>query len=389
MKIAVIYMGVFPEIKWATGGGRRVKDLTKGLQLAGNETTMIVPIWNKPDDLSVENNDINVVYFGRFRNGSFWSRIAFWFQAIQYIKSQKIDAVLFYNTLIDSVLPAFILRMNKCFVIAEFCDLMSSQISNNGSQLLKKWVYQLHEYLLPKLTNLNIVISDYLYERVKHYAPHTSIIKIPILVDFETFSHVSRQKNNDNLIKTITYIGSFFHHEGVSFLVKAFAKIHNKYSDYQLVIAGKHLDFPDNEDIELLRKHLGIHSNITFKGWITTTEVKQLLMDSGIVVVPQTNNVFSQAGLPTKLAEYAAMGKAIVMTDVGDVNKYFTDKESALFCKPENIESLHDAIIELIENENLCRKLEQNSYQIARKFFDIQLNGSIITDKIIAIKNNH
>jgi glycosyltransferase involved in cell wall biosynthesis len=114
--------------------------------------------------------------------------------------------------------------------------------------------------------------------------------------------------------------------------------------------------------------------------------VKQLLTDSDIVVVPQTNNVFSRAGLPTKLAEYAAMGKAIVMTNVGDVNKYFTDKQDALFCEPENIESLHNTILELIENEDLRRKLEQNSYQIARKYFNIQSNGRIITDKTIAIK---
>lgn len=388
MKIAVIYMGIFPEIKWATGGGRRVKDLTKGIKLAGNETTIIVPMWNKPDGVLIENNDINVVYLGRKKSGFLWSRFVFWYQAIKYIKSQKIDAILFYNTLIDSILPALILRINKCFVIAEFCDLMSSQISNNGLQLLKKWIYQIHEYLLPKLTNLNIVISDYLYERVKHFAPNTPIIKIPILVNFETFSRMNHQNNTADSAKTIAYIGSFFHHEGVSFLVKAFAKIITKYPECQLVIAGKHLDLPDNEDIELLSKQLEIYSNITFKGWISTTEVKQLLTDSDIVVVPQTNNIFSQAGLPTKLAEYAAMGKAIVMTNVGDVNKYFTH-ESAMFCEPENVESLHDAIIKLIEDEDLCRKLEQNSYKIARKYFDIQFNGRIITDKIVSIRNNH
>jgi glycosyltransferase involved in cell wall biosynthesis len=258
MKIAVIYMGIFPEIKWATGGGRRVKDLAKGLQLAGNETTIIVPIWNKPDSILIENNEINVVYLGRLKDGVVWSRMVFWYQAIKFTKLQKIDAILFYNTLIDSILPATILKLSKKFVIAEFCDLMSSQISNNGSQLFKKWIYQIHEYLLPKCTNLNIVISDYLYERINNFAPNTPIIKIPILVDFETFSQVNPQKNKTDSIKTIAYIGSFFHHEGVSFLVKAFARIIKKYPDYQLVIAGKHLGLPDNEDIELLSQQLGI-----------------------------------------------------------------------------------------------------------------------------------
>ena len=91
--------------------------------------------------------------------------------------------------------------------------------------------------------------------------------------------------------------------------------------------------------------------------------------------------------MPTKLAEYAAMGKAIVMTNVGDVNQYFTHRESALFCEPESVESLYDAIIELIEHENLCRKLEQNSLHVARKYFDITQNGKIITDKILSMQS--
>ena len=387
MKIAVIYMGIFPEIKGATGGGRRVKDLTKGLNLAGNKTVMIVPIWNQPEGILTVENEINVVYLGRLKSNFIWSRITFWYQVIRYIKAQNINAILFYNTLIDSILPAFILQNSNCIIIAEFCDLMSSQISNKGSQLFRKWAYQINEYSLPKLTNLNIVISDYLYKRVHKFAPNTPIIKIPILVDFETFTQTNLNKNINTSSKIIAYIGSFFHHEGVSFLVKAFAKIILKYPDYQLVIAGEHLNLPDNEDIELISKQLGIYHNIKFKGWISTQEVKQLLMDSDIVVVPQTNNVFSQAGLPTKLAEYAAMGKAVVMTEVGDVSQYFIHQQSALFCEPNSVDAIHDAIIKIIEDENLSKILEQNSFHVARKYFDITQNGKIVTDKILSIQS--
>ena len=379
-------MGIFPEINGATGGGRRVRDLTKGFILAGNEVEMIVPIWKKPNTISEEKIDLKIVYLGSVSGGSVWTRIMFWHQIIQYVKLRNIEVILFYNTLIDSVLPACILRKNKRFVIAEFCDLMSSQISKQGFQILKKWVYRLNEWLLPKITNLNIVISDFLYQRVAKFAPNTPIMKVPVLVDFEVFSPSNQLKNEFKNTKIITYIGSFFHHEGVSFLIKAFAKIIKQYPDIQLVIAGEHLNLPFNEDLEALSETLEIYEKVTFKGFIPTDEIKQLLEESDIVVVPQTNDVFSRAGLPTKLAEYAAMGKAIVLTNVGDVAQYFVHQENAIFCEPESIEALYEAICLLIEDENLRKKLAQNSRQVAQQYFDIQHNGSVIMDKINAIK---
>ena len=47
-------------------------------------------------------------------------------------------------------------------------------------------------------------------------------------------------------------------------------------------------------------------------------------------------------GFPTKLGEYLASGKPVIVTNVGEISEYLTDRQNAYIIEPNNIEALYN-----------------------------------------------
>ncbi len=65
---------------------------------------------------------------------------------------------------------------------------------------------------------------------------------------------------------------------------------------------------------------------------------------------------------PTKLGEYFACKKPVVVTTVGDIPLYFTNKKDVILVEPDNIHSVAEGFKLLIRSEDLHTVLSENSY---------------------------
>lgn len=384
MNIAVIYQGKFPPEKGASGSDRRVRDITRGLA-QDNNVFMLVPFWNRSTKINEDQSEFIIHYLGSEKWNRLSSRMSFWKSIKEFGTDNSIDTFLFYNTTFDGIPTARYLKKRGFKVLYEICDLPSSNIKG-----LKRNLNELSEKYMPKSTNLNIVISEYLEEKVKEVAPSTPALRIPILVDSDTFRYQEnmaldfRSKYGIGEVDVlIAYAGGTWKQEGLKYLVDGFDLALKENNKLKLAIAGRLIKkSDDHDDVEALINEKNLSNNIIALGWVTTEEIVELYSAADILALPQIDNEFNIAGLPTKLAEYSAMKKPILATNVGDVGSYFSQGENASICEANSAESIKDHLLELASDSNLRNKIAEGAYQVSQNYFNYKVAGKRMLDAI-------
>jgi glycosyltransferase involved in cell wall biosynthesis len=373
LKTAVIYQGVFPPVKGASGGDRRVRDFCIGLAHCSEQTYMLVPKWQ---DKGIENKDIkhfDIEYVDSiFFNIPIVNRFFFWIAACQFILRNKISLVLCYGTTFDCIPFISYLRKIRNIVIGhEMSDLAS--YSTKG---LTRLVYSLNENLIPKFTDFTVGISDHICAHFIRTNPKAISIKIPILVDREVFQFSEERRMNyrarhsisDNEI-LVAYVGATHVDEGVGSLMNVVKELQEKYTNLKLLVAGNYVqNNPTYDDVLAISKHMNME-RLILPGWVSTEEVLDIYSSSDILVVPQVKNMFNNAALPTKLAEYSSIGKAAVIASVGDINQYFIHQKHAMLYEASNTEGLKNSIEILLNDPELRTNLSTDIQELAENIF--------------------
>jgi glycosyltransferase involved in cell wall biosynthesis len=386
MKSAVIYLGVFPPVKGASGGDRRVRDITIGISNHSIKTTMIVPKWQ---DKGIRNQDskyFDIKYVGSiFNRVPVLNRLFFWINATLFLWKEKYNISLMYYTTIDSLPFILILRLLGIKIGFEISDLNAPELTG-----LIRWHALLIENFIPKFTNLNVGISDFICSHFKRVAPNVKTIKIPILADPETFvfSEASRKDyrskkglSDDDIL--VVYAGGTWKAEGVAVLMEAVKTIQQNLSNIHLIVAGRAVKNDDRfDDIEAISATMDA-KRVILTGWIATDELLSIYCAADILVVPQLKNNFNKAALPTKLAEYSAMGKAILLSDVGDVNLYFKNNDNAVVMEDSTVDNIIDSLSSLSKNEHLRKAIGMNAKITAETTLNRSKAGLDITKNLI------
>jgi glycosyltransferase involved in cell wall biosynthesis len=383
--IAIIYMGIFPPTKGYSGGDRRVHAIAQGLQLNGAETTLIAPKYHNSDNKNQYLLPFAVKYLGQLRSNTILNRISFWKESYKFIKQQKANATIFYGPVLDSIILMILLRKTGIKVALELCD----RISTAHTGLYGLW-WRLSESWVPRFSQLNIVISKYLHDFVYDKKPLTPIITIPVLADPEQFTinKECRAKflNDRNLPEDHTYLlymGYMNTLEGVDTLLEAMNILQK--TKVTLLMAGK-LDAADPSlvNVECIIKNNSLDYKVKTLGFLSTKQVIEVLNAADIVMLPQRNTEFNKAGLPTKVAEYAAMSKAIIGGPIGDIPVYFKHGHNMFWVENTNAQNLVSAIETLVADAPLRNSIGKNARQTALDFFTPVQCGK----KIIEALNN-
>jgi glycosyltransferase involved in cell wall biosynthesis len=143
---------------------------------------------------------------------------------------------------------------------------------------------------------------------------------------------------------------------------------------------------PNYFDVKTWIQSLKIEQKVITTGMVVTAEVQQILNGSDILCVPQNNSNFNLAGVPTKLAEYSATGKAVIISEIGDINRYFKHLDNAYLTEPSSVESLTKGLQYLVDNQSIRSKLSENILKTATQVFDYKVNGRKLLNIIAGIK---
>ncbi len=156
----------------------------------------------------------------------------------------------------------------------------------------------------------------------------------------------------------------------------------------EVVIAGT--DNPNTPGyLESVKEAYSHVEGVTFTGYVAEEDVPKLFKESAVVVFPYT----STTGSSGVLHQAGSYGKAVVMPDLGDLALLVKDEGyRGEFFEPESVNSLAQAIVNILSNNAYRVELEKANYKAATaypmsKIADMYINTfeNIINKKEVVI----
>jgi glycosyltransferase involved in cell wall biosynthesis len=118
-----------------------------------------------------------------------------------------------------------------------------------------------------------------------------------------------------------------------------------------------------------VEKQLEGDKRVIFTGAMAHERVPKLLDACDILVAPHVPLADGSEffGSPTKIFEYMAMGKGIVASRLGQIGEVLVDGETALLVEPGDVEELRAAMVRLVEDEELRKRLGASAREVAER----------------------
>ncbi len=222
-------------------------------------------------------------------------------------------------------------------------------------------------------------IKDYL---VSHGQNENKICVVHNWIDFskriasEDKTVVRRRMNLTGKL-VIGCVGRLHSQKGQLYLVRAFSNVVGNYPDIVLLLVG---DGPSRGVLKDEVDALNLNDSVMFTGTISGQEYNDIL---GIIDIYVQPSVFE--GLPRTLLDAMYMGKAIIASDINGNREAIEHGKTGLLVPSENVDSLYEALVRLIENPDIKERFGKSANEAAILKFDMNKQFERI-DEIISPK---
>lgn len=173
-------------------------------------------------------------------------------------------------------------------------------------------------------------------------------------------------KSLDNTVK-IGYMGSFTHENDINLVKNVVEEVKKYFSTKSIevsfeIIGGTGKDISGFKSIEIPKGN-NLYPN--FVKWL------KHIVDWDIGLAPLENNNINSSKSEIKYLEYSALGLVGIYSDIGAYSDVITDHNNGILIKDNDVELWKNAIIELIENNELYNKILKNSFEDINKKYSI------------------
>ena len=289
-----------------------------------------------------------IINYNNFASGPTLTKLAIldpllFFKLLKIVRIKKIDLIHAHH--FEGALVSYAVRaLTGVKVIYDAHTTLTGELSSYNFWNPKKLSSYI-DYFVPRLADYIIAVSDGLKKFLCNLGiSEEKIAVIPTGVNIETFENrnpsLIRNRYNLDEKKIIIYTGSLAEFQGVDYLLQAMPSVFKEVKDAVLILAGntniaKYINFS---------KELGIYDNVLFLGERPFEEVPDLLAAADVAVIPRVNC----PGIPQKLTNYMAAGKAIVCFK-GSA-KLLIDRENGIVVENGDTDNMARKIIHLLKN---------------------------------------
>jgi len=165
----------------------------------------------------------------------------------------------------------------------------------------------------------------------------------------------------------VTFAGTLGIAQGLWSIIHA-AKLLRHYDKIALLFIG---DGPVKKNLIELAQELKL-TNTFFHPQVPITNITPYLNISDVLLVSLKNDVVFDTFIPSKMFDFMACGKPIILSVNGEARRIFEEAQAGIYVRPENFYELSNAIIELYENPELCCRCGESGRSYVIKNFSRQ-----------------
>jgi glycosyltransferase involved in cell wall biosynthesis len=145
----------------------------------------------------------------------------------------------------------------------------------------------------------------------------------------------------------IMYHGLIAERHGLDTALEAIARLRSVIPTLEFHIFGERTPYMNKVDAQMQK--LGLRSCVHYRGYRPQIEIAKSIRLIDLGIIPNRRSPFTEINMPTRIFEYLAMGKPVVVPDTRGIRDYF-GAESALFFEPGDPQSLADVILDVYRN---------------------------------------
>jgi glycosyltransferase involved in cell wall biosynthesis len=167
-------------------------------------------------------------------------------------------------------------------------------------------------------------------------------------------------------VPLLLFSGRLIQRKGVNFLLRAMPLILAR-RKVRLVITG---DGHYRDPWEALGRELGVHDAVEFAGYVSKERLGELFRACTLYVHPAIyDDRGDTEGLGVVLIEALRNRKPVVASRVGGIVDVIKDGETGLLVPEKNPTALAQAVLRLLDDPALARRLGEQGYLYASEFF--------------------
>lgn len=367
----------------------RVHAYGKGFKNQGREVHVLLPISLEPHgskqlNTQSEGVDENGVYY-KYMSGSS-------LRGNNIIQRQINDQYGYCNTLLYLIKQ---LRKDDQVIIYEggwFWQLMCiitvhlkgakvamelNELPYVFGQQTKKMIAKrerMMKHVFPKYDQF-IVISDTLQQLAQQYAPQAKIIKVPIIVEDLSESTYDEKSPIDKpyILHTGTLNQS---KDGILGLIEAFGKACQQTDiPIQYLFTGYLEKSPQRDYIKKLLVKYQIENRVKFLGYLDEKELRHYQRHCDLCIINKYKTLQNKYCFSTKLGEYLAFARPVIITNVGEAMNYLEDGKNAYIVEPNDTDSMANKILEILTHPVEAEKIGKAGQEVAKNIFNCDIQA--------------
>jgi glycosyltransferase involved in cell wall biosynthesis len=269
----------------------------------------------------------------------------------------------------------FLLKDSNLKFFMEINEYPDIHISNKSTKYFwqantaNKHVTYFFKNILPKLDGIALMTNNLVKYFEDKVSSKTNIMHLPMTVDLERFDLSKSYESIEGLDSPyIAFIGSMNDtKDGVNLLIEAFGEISKEYPNYKLALYG-FWTYDTPKHFQRIHE-LGIQNKVIYSKPIDSDKVINLIMNSEILVLPRPDSYQAKGGFPTKLGEYLASSKPVIVTKVGEIPNYLQHHKSAFLIEPGSVESIVFALKNALSDYEEASKIGLEGRKVAESQF--------------------